>query len=81
MKTKFSHIKGRDNLFMHKTCNLYLLQGETNWYMLNTIKQMLTNKRVNKKQLEIIFASICRRCFDNTLEVFAKEDVLAHIEI
>ena len=81
MKTKFNHIKGRDNLFMHKTCNLYLLQRNTNWYMLSAIKNMLTNKRADKEYLKTFFASVCRRCFDKAMETFAKEDVLVHIEI
>lgn len=81
MKSKFNHIKGRNNLFLHRACDLYLLQGDTNWYTLNHIKNMLTDKRSDQKQLEVIFAGICRRCFTNALKIFAKENVLPLIEI
>ena len=81
MKTKFNHIKGSDNLFMHNTCDLYLLKGSTNWIRFTHFRQMMTNKRMNKKQLEIILASVCRRCFDGAIEKLAEEGVLPQIEI
>jgi len=52
-----------------------------NWHTYSHVKNMLTNKRYDTKQLEIIFASICRRCFNGMLEEMAKEGVLAQIEI